>query len=130
MKKPIFSPLKLALISGLLVGLSYPPFFGILALFAFIPLIRVWLTVKIIDSIKYSYFAAIIANAISLYWIGLNTGASFLPVMISLVAAILYLSIFWAILGGAISWFKDRFNYVEYLIPFLWVSMEAINFML
>ncbi|MEC7872661.1 MAG: apolipoprotein N-acyltransferase, partial [Candidatus Neomarinimicrobiota bacterium] len=127
MKKPIFSPLKLALISGLLVGLSYPPFFGILALFAFIPLIRVWLTVKIIDSIKYSYFAAIIANAISLYWIGLNTGASFLPVMISLVAAILYLSIFWAILGGAISWFKDRFNYVEYLIPFLWVSMELIR---
>ena len=127
MKKPISSPFKLALISGVLVGLSYPPFFGILALFAFIPLIRVWLTVKIIDSIKYSYFAAIIANAISLYWIGLNTGASFLPVIISLVAAILYLSIFWAILGGAISWFKDRFNYVEYLIPFLWVSMELIR---
>jgi len=127
MKMPILSPLKLAFISGALVGLSYPPFFGILALFGFIPLIRVWLTVKIIDSIKYSYFAAIIANAISLYWIGLNTGASFLPVMISLVAAILYLSIFWAILGGAISWFKDRFNYVEYLIPFLWVSMELIR---
>ncbi len=127
MKISSLTPLKLALISGVSIGLSYPPFFGMLALFGFIPLIRIWLTEKIIDSIKYSYFAAIIANTISLYWIGLNSGASFLPVIISLVAAILYLSIFWAILGGAVSWFKDKFNYIEYLIPFMWVSMEFIR---
>ena len=86
---------KLSMISGLLVGLSYPPGFGIIALFSLVPLMRVWLTSSPRSSLKYSFLSSIVCSMISLYWIGLNSGASIVPVIMSLVAAILYLSIFW-----------------------------------
>ena len=121
------SSFQLSLISGILIGLSYPPILGILALIGFIPLIRIWLTSTVKDSMKYSFIAAILSNIISLYWIGLNSGASLLPVVISLIAAILYLSVFWIFLGGVVSFLKEKIKYVEYLIPFLWVSMELIR---
>jgi len=122
-----FSSFQLSLISGILIGLSYPPILGILALIGFIPLIRIWLTSTVKDSMVYSFIAAIVSNAISLYWIGLNSGASLLPVAISLIAAILYLSVFWILLGGVVSFLKEKINYIEYLIPFFWVSMELIR---
>ena len=127
MKISDLSSFQLSLISGILIGLSYPPIFGILALIGFIPLIRIWLTSTIKNSMKYSFIAAVIANTISLYWIGLNSGASLLPVIISLIAAILYLSVFWILMGGVVSYLKQKIKYIEYLIPFLWVSMELIR---
>ena len=93
---------KLSMISGLLVGLSYPPGFGIIALFSLVPLMRVWLTSSPRSSLKYSFLSSIVCSMISLYWIGLNSGASIVPVIMSLVAAILYLSIFWIITGYSI----------------------------
>ena len=118
MKISDLSSFQLSLISGILIGLSYPPIFGILALIGFIPLIRIWLTSTIKNSMKYSFIAAVIANTISLYWIGLNSGASLLPVIISLIAAILYLSVFWILMGGVVSYLKQKIKYIEYLIPF------------
>ena len=64
---------------------------------------------------------------ISLYWIGLNSGASIVPVIISLVAAILYLSIFWIITGYSISWMKKKYSKTVYAIPFIWVGMEFLK---
>jgi len=118
---------KLSMISGLLVGLSYPPGFGIFALFGFVPLLRVWLTSSPRSSLKYSFLSSIVCSMISLYWIGLNSGASIVPVIISLVAAILYLSIFWIITGYSISWMKKKFSKTIYVIPFLWVGMEFVK---
>ena len=114
MKISDLSSFQLSLISGILIGLSYPPIFGILALIGFIPLIRIWLTSTIKNSMKYSFIAAVIANTISLYWIGLNSGASLLPVIISLIAAILYLSVFWILIGGVVSYLKQKIKYIEY----------------
>ena len=118
---------KLSMISGIIVGLSYPPGFGIIALFGLVPLIRVWLTSSPRSSLKYSFLSSIVCSMISLYWIGLNSGASIVPVIMSLVAAILYLSIFWIITGYSISWMKKKFSKIIYAIPFLWVGMEFLK---
>ena len=118
---------NLSLLSGLLIGLSYPPGFGVIALFGLVPLFRVWLTSSPISSLKYSFLSSIISCIISLYWIGLNSGASIIPVIISLIAAIIYLSIFWPILGYAISWLKIKYSKTIYIIPFLWVAMEFLK---
>ena len=118
---------KLSMISGLLVGLSYPPGFGIFALFGLVPLMRVWLTSSPRSSLKYSFLSSIVCSMISLYWIGLNSGASIVPVIMSLVAAILYLSIFWIITGYSISWMKKKYSKTIYAIPFIWVGMEFLK---
>ena len=118
---------KLSMISGLLVGLSYPPGIGIFALFGLVPLLRVWLTSSPRSSLKYSFLSSIVCSMISLYWIGLNSGASIVPVIMSLVAAILYLSIFWIITGYSISWMKKKYSKTVYAIPFIWVGMEFLK---
>ena len=115
---------QLSLASGILMGLSYPPGWGMFALFGLVPIIRIWITSTPIISLKYSFLSAITCNIISLYWIGLNSGASIVPVIISLIAAILYLSIFWAILGYCISSLQKKYSRTIYLIPFLWITME------
>ena len=100
---------KYALISGALIGFSFPPFFGFFAFVGFVPLLIIWSSSNIRESAKYSYIAALVANIISLYWIGLNSGAELIPVIASLVAAVLYLSLFWALLGAVCSYFIKRY---------------------
>ena len=118
---------RLSLFSGVCIGFSFPPFFGFLSLFGIIPLIKLWKLSNIRDSAQYSYFAGLVANIISLYWIGLNSGAELLPVLASLIAAVLYLSIFWALLGISSCYLLKKIKYGLYLIPFAWVSMEFIR---
>ena len=118
---------KYALISGALIGFSFPPFFGFFSFVGFVPLITIWSSSSIRESAKYSYIAALVANIISLYWIGLNSGAELIPVIASLVAAVLYLSLFWALLGAVCSYFIKRYINGLYLIPALWVSMELLR---
>ena len=121
-----FSRIMLSLYSGMIMGVSYPPGVGFFALFGLVPLIRVWLISSPLTSLKYSFISSLFCSLISLYWIGLNSGASIIPVLISLIAAILYLSIYWAIIGYFISWLQKRFSWTIYLIPFIWVSIEFL----
>ncbi|NOZ03083.1 MAG: apolipoprotein N-acyltransferase [FCB group bacterium] len=124
-KRPFW---QLALLSGGLVGLAYPPLhLGFLAWIGFIPLFHIWLHSSPRSSAKYSYLAAITANIISLYWIGLNSGAGFVPVFASLVGAVLYLGIYWSLFGMAVSWIHRRTGLGLYSIPFLWVTMEWVR---
>lgn len=119
---------QLAIISGILIGLSYPPLpLGFLAYFGFIPLIYVLLNVSAKQSIRYSFLASITANIISLYWIGLNSGASFIVVFASLIGAILYLSIFWVLFGMAVSFAENKFSNGLLVFPFAWVVMEYLR---
>ena len=90
---------QLAIFSGIFIGFSYPPFIGAFAWIGLIPLIEIWIREKSKNSFLYSALSAIIANIISLYWIGLNSGAEIFPVLLSLIAAVLYLSFFWGLLG-------------------------------
>jgi len=123
-----FSPIQLAIVSGVLVGISYPPIPGLTAWFGFVPLIHLWLNQSKNDSARFTFLSAIIFNSIAFYWIGLNSGASFVPVFLSLTGAVLYLSFILSIFGWAIAWIEEKQNNSGLvLIPFLWVTMEWLR---
>ena len=121
-------PIQLAIISGILVGISYPPIPGFAIWFGFVPLIHIWLNQTKKESARLTFLSAIISNTIAFYWIGLNSGASFIPVFLSLTGAVLYLSFLLAIFGWIISWFEiKRRGIALIIIPFLWVTMEWLR---
>ena len=119
---------KLSVLSGILIGLSYPPSpLGLLAWFGLIPLIHILLNTSIVNSMKWSFITGIIVNVITVYWFGLNSGAGLVPAIISMIAAILYLSIFWMLLGFLSSWHHKMTGYGLSLLPLLWVSIEYLR---
>ncbi len=119
---------QLALLSGVLVGLSYPPWhLGFFAWFGFIPLIHILLNVKPRQALQLSFLSSITANFISLYWIGLNSGAGFIPVFISLIGAVIYLGIYWSGLGYFVSFIEKNSSKGLAILPFGWVAMELIR---
>ena len=83
-----FTPFQLAIISGLLVGLSYPPIPGLTIWFGFVPLIHIWLNQNNKESASFTFFSAIIFNSIAFYWIGLNSGASLFPVFLHQISVL------------------------------------------
>ena len=122
-----YKTFQLAIFSGIFIGFSYPPFVGALAWVGFIPLIEIWVREKSKNSFFYSALSALLANIISLYWIGLNSGAEIFPVLLSLIAAVLYLSFFWGLLGFILSTFIKKNDSMLLLIPFAWTGMELLR---
>ncbi|MEE8341220.1 MAG: apolipoprotein N-acyltransferase [Candidatus Neomarinimicrobiota bacterium] len=119
---------QLAILSGILVGVSYPPLqLGFFAWFGFIPLIHIWLNANPNQAAKLSFLASITTNVISLHWIGFNSGAGFIPVFASLIGAIIYLGIFWSGLGYFVSYIEKRNLKGLIVLPFAWVTMELIR---
>jgi apolipoprotein N-acyltransferase len=119
---------KLSVLSGILIGLSYPPSpLGFLAWFGLIPLIHILLNSSILNSMKWSFITGVIVNVITVYWFGLNSGAGLIPAIISMVAAILYLSIFWILFGFLCCSYHKMTGYGISILPFLWVSMEYLR---
>ena len=89
--------LILPLLSGLLLGLTYPPFsLGLLAWIAFIPLLHcISKEERIGQKALFGFVACFTSNLIILNWMGLNSGTSPLIAIISYLALSLYLTIFW-----------------------------------
>ena len=72
------------------------------------------------------YFYGIIFNFFGFYWIGLNSGTSSIIAYSSLIAAVLYLSIFWGFLTLFLSYF-ERFEFKLIIFPFSLVILEWIR---
>ena len=121
------SSFHLAITSGILIGVSYPPFPGITAWFGFVPLIHIWLNESPKESARWSFLTAVIANSIAFYWIGLNSGATILPVLLSLISCIIYLSSMWGIIGWFIAFLEKRLSNALSMIPFIWVTFEWLR---
>ena len=100
--------LVLSLMSALMIGFSYPPFNGFLSWIAFIPLIEIWHRENPNKSFLYGYIFGFFSNLITLYWIGLNSGADKTTVLVSLIAALIYLSLFPGFLGFLISFLLKK----------------------
>ena len=83
--------------SGLLLGLSYPPFsLGFLAWIAFIPLLHcISKEERIGQKALFGFVACFTSNLIILNWMGLNSGTSPAVAIISYLTLSLYLTIFW-----------------------------------
>ena len=91
---------QLALLSGVLLGFSFPPLkLGFLAWFGFLPLLRGLLREGLIRGALISFFAGLVTNGLALHWLAFNVGAPLNITTASLVAVSLYLSIFWGLFG-------------------------------
>lgn len=113
--------LILPLLSGLLVGLAYPPFsLGFLAWVAFIPLFHsVSKEEKISQKALFAFIACFSSNLIILNWMGLNSGTSALIAIISYLALSLYLTLFWMAFIVSTHFISKKIEL--FLIPFSWI---------
>ena len=117
----------LAIWGGLITGLAYQPWhLGFLAWIGLIPLLHVWLNHDAKENARLGYLFGMTHNMVAFYWIGFNSGASFWVVLLSLIAAVLYLGIYWAAAGWVFGHVKSNRNGLV-LFPFLIVSMEWIR---
>ena len=124
----IHKKILLSLLSGLFIGLSFPPFpLGFLAWFGLIPLFLSLEDCSYKESLKYGYIAGITAHFIVLYWIGFNSGAGFLPVFLSLIGAVFYLSLFWALFAITLQYFLQEKTVFICFAPLIWIAMEWLR---
>ena len=116
-----------AIISGLLVGISYLPLkSGFLVYIGFIPIFHFWIKNNSKSNFKSGLVFGIIYNLISNYWIGTNSGAELYVVFLSLIFAVFYLGLYWAFAGYIFGQIKTPSN-IYIILPFLVVSLEWIR---
>ncbi len=118
---------QLAIISGVIVGIAYLPFkLSFFVYFGFVPIFHSWIINNPRKNLISGFIFGITYNFISNYWIGANSGAEFYVVVLSLIFAVLYLSIFWGVAGAIFGKIRTETN--TYLsLPFLVVSLEWLR---
>lgn len=118
---------RLALLSGLLLGFSFPPFkLGFLAWVSLVPFLRVLLMETPWRSAWFGFIAGFSMNIVALHWLAFNIGAPPPVAFLSMVAAGIYLALFWAIISFIFSWTQSISGTGLMLFPFVWVAMEYI----
>ena len=118
------------IISGFITGLAFHPFgFGFLAWGSFIPLVHVFNTSDLKNTILYGYVFGLTFNITAFYWIGANSGADTLTVLGSLFAAVFYLASFWALAGFLffIISKKNKKILSNIFFPFIIVTIEYLR---
>lgn len=129
LKRINYTKLFLLTLTGVLLGLSFPPFeTGVFSLFAFVPLFFVLSDANGRNFLN-SYYAFFIFNLISISWVGGFNHAKDVYLMVA-GAALLIVHPFIQSLPVAV------FNYIHknlsfkaaiYSFPFLWVSFEYLH---
>ena len=117
-----------AILSGVLLGIAFQPWhLGWLAWIGFIPLFHIWLHGNVKDNFIFGCLFGLTQNFIAVYWIGFNSGASVGVVLLSLVAAVIYLALFWGVVGLIIGFLPNKSQWGIVLLPFLIVTMEWVR---
>lgn len=116
---------KLSLLSGVLIGLSYPPLkLGFFAWFGLVPLLIVLSRESLKRGFWNGFLAGVGANVIAVYWLAFNIGTYRWAAFLSMVSAVFYLALFWGLIGLAFTWVHTRTGKGFLILPFLWVSVE------
>ena len=117
----------LVVLGAIIVGLSYYSWIsGLLAWIGFIPFLHSFSIKNQGSSFLKGYLFGLIQNLIAFYWIGLNSGTSFYIALLSLFAAICYLSIFWGTFSVLLSKIKTK-NSRLLVFPFLVIILEWLR---
>ena len=118
--------------SGLMLGLSFPPFhLGFLAWFFLIPLFFIFnKSIKLSEKIIFFYIAGFTSYAIITHWVALNSGTSVQVAIISYLAICIFYSFYWVLFCLVLHFFKrkklsDKIQLL--LIPFIWVLIENLR---
>ncbi len=130
-KKNKLIKFSLLILSGILFGLSFPPFqTGFLASFAFVPFFLVFSDVENYGkAFRYSYLSFFVFNLIAISWVGGFIHGKDPYLMSAGVALLLVHPIFLSVPVLAFIFIRRSFNFKVALItfPFLWVSFEFLH---
>ncbi len=124
------SSLILSVFSGLLLGLSFPPFhLGWLAFVGFVPFLFVVDKAENYKEVfKLSYFAFLLFNIVVIYWVGGWTKETDPFMMIGGAALILGHPLFFSIPILFYHFVRRRFGGLSiFLFPFLYLSFEHLH---
>ena len=121
-----------SLMSGLMLGLSFPPFhLGFLAWFFLIPLFYIFdKSIKLSEKIIFFYIAGFTSYAIITHWVALNSGTSVQVAIISYLAICIFYSFYWVLFCLILHFFNKRklSDKIQLLlIPFIWVLIENLR---
>jgi len=129
-KKERNKDLLLGLLSGVLLGLSYPPIpFPFLSLFAFIPFLFVIEKRESLLSLnRFTYYTLFFFNLITLYWVGSWTKEADTFLMISGAVLLFFNPLFYLVVTTLYHFSKRSFGKrtALFLFPFYWVSFEFL----
>jgi apolipoprotein N-acyltransferase len=117
-------------LAGMLTGLSFPPVpLGLFAWVGLIPLIDAWLKSR--SSLRSAYYGFIWSLGfllVVMYWLAFNYGTYWWAATVSMIAAVLVLSLNYILIGWWFSWLHARWGRVAiWLLPLLWVSVEFLR---
>ena len=122
--------LTLAIVSGLMLGVSFPPCHtGILAAVAFVPFLIVLDSLDgYADSIRFSYLWMLVVHVVALYWTGGFTHGRDVYLMIAGTALLVVHPLFYAPVAMAIIFLRRRFGSRQSIVlfPILWVALEYL----
>ena len=115
----------LILLSAILMGISQHPLsLGFLAWFGMIPLIYVISNTNLKNALLYSFLWGFSYNIIVLFWLSQNIGTSKVSAFISMIIAVLILSLNPVIVTYIWTRIKKSGSCDTFIIPFIWVSVE------
>lgn len=121
--------LKLVL-AGVVTGLSFPPVsLGWLAWVGLVPLIDAWLkSPSPSRSAWYGFIWSLGFLFVVMYWLAFNTGTYWWAAITSMVAAVLFLSLNYTLIGWWFGWLHAwRGRVALWLLPLIWVSVEFLR---
>ena len=124
--------LILSLMSGLMLGLSFPPFhLGFLAWIFLIPLFKIFYQpIKLTEKMILFYLAGFVSYVIITHWVALNSGTSVQVAVISFLAICTFYSLYWVLFCLTLHFFEKRkfLSKIQLiLIPFTWVLIENLR---
>ncbi|UCH62427.1 MAG: apolipoprotein N-acyltransferase [Fidelibacterota bacterium] len=117
-------------LAGVVTGLSFPPVpLGFLAWIGLVPLINAWLKSSSPSrSAWYGFLWSLGFLFVVMYWLALNTGTYWWAATMSMVAAVLFLSLNYALIGWWFGWLHARRGRVAlWLLPLVWVCVEFLR---
>ena len=124
--------LLLSLLSGLLLGLSFPPFhLGFLAWIFLVPLLIIFYQKnEFKEKVSAFYLAGLTSYAIITHWVALNSGTTLQVAFLSFIAICIFYPLYWVvflIILDFLQRIKFSKNFQLILIPFIWVLIENLR---
>lgn len=124
--------LFLALLSGILLGLSFPPFhLGFLAWIFLVPLFKIFYEKnKFQEKALSFYIAGFTSYAIITHWVALNSGTSVQVAVLSYLAICIFYPLYWLVflfILNSLKKLKFSTNTQLILIPLIWVFIENLR---
>ena len=126
--KILKSQIYLIILSACLMGIAQQPInLGFIAWIGLVPFIYVISKNELKNTIIYSFTWGFLYNLIVVFWLSQNIGTSKIAAFISMILAVLILSL--NTVAISYIWFRIKKNnqYSIFLIPFIWVSIEFIR---